>query len=170
MLTEIDDSSDPIPSTRYTVRVRGDHIEAAPKVSNKLVNRTRRWMIRDEWLKNDQNKKFDVPSCIAESGKAWGDEDDPEELEAKAQQFKVEKNEVVQKNKAKSVKKQKLKVEGEASKAQKKADNDAEKELKRAAKEAKKKAKENVEMAIDLQLRGMDSGDDVVMDDDAFFS
>lgn len=127
-------------------------------------------MIRDEWLKNDQNKKFDVPSCIAESGKAWGDEDDPEELGAKAQQFKVEKNKVVQKNKAKSVKKQKLKVEGEASKAQKKADNDAEKELKQAAKEAKKKAKENVEMVIDPQLRGMDSGGDVVMDDDAFFS
>ena len=71
MLTEIDDSSDPIPSTRYTVRVRGDHIEAAPKVSNKLVNRTRRWMIRDEWLKNDQNKKFDVPTRIAESGNTY---------------------------------------------------------------------------------------------------
>lgn len=106
-------------------------------------------MICEEWLTEDQNKKFDISSHVAESGKAWGDEDNPEELETKALQLKVEKNKVVQKNKAKSVKKLKL---GKASKAQKKANKDAEKEVKQAAKEAKKKSKDGVGMEIDSPI------------------
>ncbi|PPQ79798.1 hypothetical protein CVT26_012596 [Gymnopilus dilepis] len=66
--------------------------------SKKLEYRARRWMISPEWLKVPGNSVYDVPGRIAESGKAWGDPEDPEDIEAKHQRVKEEK-EVVKRRK-----------------------------------------------------------------------
>ncbi len=41
-------------------------------------------MVDLAWLVKEENIKYDIPSHIMESGKLWGDEKDPEYLEAKA--------------------------------------------------------------------------------------
>lgn len=47
-----------------------------------------------EWLKKEGNKEFDRPTRIAESERAWGDEKDPEEIEATHKQIKEEKEDL----------------------------------------------------------------------------
>lgn len=47
-------------------------------------------MVRDEWL--TQNRAHnDVPARLADSGKAWGDKEDPEEVEERIASIKEEK-------------------------------------------------------------------------------
>ena len=182
MLTEIDNSTDPIPSTRYTACIQGDPIEVAPKVSAKLVNWTRHWMIHTEWFMEGQNNKFDVPNHVAESRKAWGEEEDPEELEKKAQQFKEEKKAVVQESKARTMKKQRQRLDGESSKVKKQVEKVKAKEVKCTAKETTKKAEDtkmDSDSNIDPILRGVKSGSagmsrvdgssDIDMDSDSFW-
>lgn len=182
MLTEIDNSTDPIPSTCYTACIQGDPIEVAPKVSAKLVNWTRHWMIHTEWFMEGQNNKFDVPNHVAESGKAWGEEEDPEELEKKAQQFKEEKKAVVQESKARTMKKQRQRLDGESSKVKKQVEKVKAKEVKCTAKETTKKAEDtkmDSDSNIDLILRGaklgsagmsrVDGSSDIDMDSDSFW-
>lgn len=54
-------------------------------------------MVSLEWLNREENKDFDRPSRIAESGKAWGDEKDPEEIEATHKRVKEEKEDLKRK-------------------------------------------------------------------------
>lgn len=134
MLNAVDAAADPKPSNRYTVRVRGEAVDVPPKVTKKLETRARRWMIRPEWFKEGTNDVYDIPTRVAESGKAWGEEDDPEDLERKAQKFKEEKDIVTRKQKAKAAGKKKEKDDAEEAKVKKRA----EKESKRVEREAKK--------------------------------
>lgn len=99
LLAAVDAVADPEPSTRYTVRVSGEVIDVPPKTAQKLENRVRRWMVCPEWLAEADNTKYDVPNRIVDSGKAWGDEVDPEELEERQKKFKEEKAGVVKKKK-----------------------------------------------------------------------
>jgi hypothetical protein len=79
------------------VRVQGDPVDVAPPSSTLLKNKARRWMVREDWLQLEENKGFDVPSRIADNGKAWGDPEDPEEIEAKQKRVKEEKEELKRK-------------------------------------------------------------------------
>ncbi|KAK0229711.1 hypothetical protein EDD85DRAFT_972057 [Armillaria nabsnona] len=54
-------------------------------------------MVDPAWLVKEENIKYDVPSRIAESGKLWGDEEDPEDLEVKAKKVKQEKQDIKKK-------------------------------------------------------------------------
>ena len=182
MLTKIDNSTDPIPSTHYTTHIQGDPIEVAPKVSAKLVNQTRHWMIHTEGVIEGQNNKFDVPNCVAENRKVWGEEEDPEELEKKMQQFKDEKKTVVQESKARTMKKQRQRLDGESLKVKKQVEWVKAKEVKCTAKEAMKKAKDaemDSDSNIDPILRGeklsvagmsrVDGSSDIDMDSDSYW-
>lgn len=93
----LDKEKDPAPTVRYIPRVRGDAKDIPPPTSNKLKNKACRWMIDAAWLAKEENNKYDVPSRLAESGKLWGDEDDPEDLEAKAKKVKEEKQDIKKK-------------------------------------------------------------------------
>ncbi|KAG6825375.1 hypothetical protein H0H92_003923 [Tricholoma furcatifolium] len=78
-------------SKRFVSRVRGDLVDVPPKTTKKLEFRARRWMVDEEWLAKEENEKWDVDSRIAESGKAWGDEEDPEVIVAKREEIKLAK-------------------------------------------------------------------------------
>src|ERR1700742_5163543 len=119
------------------IRVRGEAVDVLPKVTKKLKTRACCWMTCLEWFKEGNNDMYDIPTQVAESGKAWGEEDDPEELERKAQKFKEEKDVVTRKQKAKAAGKKKEKDSAEEAKAKKRA----EKETKWVEREAKKKEK-----------------------------
>jgi hypothetical protein len=85
MFTAIDAVPDPHGvSNRYIMWVHGPEKDSAPPDSNKFENRTRRWMFNPEWLADPDNKKYNVPSRIVDSGILWGDEKDPEDILAKA--------------------------------------------------------------------------------------
>jgi hypothetical protein len=137
MLIAVDAAVDLKPSNRYTIRVRGEPVDTAPKITKKLDTRARRWMIRPEWFLEGNNDIYDIPTQVAESGKAWGDEDDPEDLEKKAQNFKEEKDIVTRKQKGKAAGKKKEKDDAEEAKVKKRA----KKESKRAERKAMKKLK-----------------------------
>lgn len=79
MLAEIDAVADP-KANKSATRVRGTIKDCPPPESPLLNNRARRWMIDPNWLADPENKKFDVPSRIVDSGKMWGDEKDPEDI------------------------------------------------------------------------------------------
>ncbi|KZT29816.1 hypothetical protein NEOLEDRAFT_1055552, partial [Neolentinus lepideus HHB14362 ss-1] len=97
LLDTVDQVADPKPATKYTPRVSGPVKEEPPPIATTLKNRARRWMVSPEWLQRDGNKEFDIPSRIAESGRAWGDAEDPETLEEKKRKLKEEKDEIKQK-------------------------------------------------------------------------
>ena len=84
-------------SRKYIKRVIGEPKEVPPPIAKKLKNQARRWMVAIEWLNKPKNKDFDIPSRIAASGVAWGDEKDPEEIEAMQKQVKEEKEDIKQK-------------------------------------------------------------------------
>ncbi|PPQ78347.1 hypothetical protein CVT25_011630 [Psilocybe cyanescens] len=90
----LDKLPDPTPSHKYIKRVVGVPKEIPPPIAKKLENRARRWMISPEWLAKPENKEYDVPQRISESGVAWGDEKDPEEIEATQQRVKEEKADI----------------------------------------------------------------------------
>ncbi|KAF9056738.1 hypothetical protein BDP27DRAFT_1242392, partial [Rhodocollybia butyracea] len=89
----VDTVTDPNLRNSYNEHIRGDDTEIPPPVARKLDARVRRWMVSTEWLAKAENKAWDVPSRIAESGKAWGDLNDPEDFEEKAARSKREKKE-----------------------------------------------------------------------------
>jgi len=84
-------------SRKYIKRVIGEPKEVPPPIAKKLENQAHRWMVAIEWLNKPKNKDFDIPSRIAASGVAWGDEKDPEEIEAMQKQVKEEKEDIKQK-------------------------------------------------------------------------
>ncbi|KAF8888184.1 hypothetical protein CPB84DRAFT_1749580 [Gymnopilus junonius] len=69
--TAIDGLTDPNPSNNPL------------PITKKLENCVHHWMISTEWLQDAKNKIYDILSQITESGKAWGDPEDPEAIEAK---------------------------------------------------------------------------------------
>lgn len=54
-------------------------------------------MVTIKWLNKPENKDYDMPSRIAASGVAWGDEKDPEEIEAIQKWVKEEKEDIKRK-------------------------------------------------------------------------
>ncbi|EAU82785.2 hypothetical protein CC1G_10904 [Coprinopsis cinerea okayama7 len=76
-------------STKYTRRVKGEVKDTPPAQARKIENRFRRWMIDPAYLV--EHPEYDVPDRIADNGKLWGDEHDPEELEAKKGEFRAKK-------------------------------------------------------------------------------
>jgi hypothetical protein len=102
--------------------IRGDPVDVPPKVAQKLENKAQCWMVRSEWLNEGENLKFDVPSRLIDSGKMWGDDEDPEELEERSKRFKEEKAAVVKKKKTKITEKQKVKLADAEKKEKRKAD------------------------------------------------
>lgn len=103
LLAAVDAVPDPNTTNRYILRVKGEPVDVPPKIAQKLHLRARRWMVRVEWLAEEKNKHYDIPSRIAESGKAWGEDEDPEEMEIRKRKFKEEKAEIVSKKKQKKV-------------------------------------------------------------------
>jgi hypothetical protein len=99
LLAAVDAAQDPEPQHRYCVRVRGAVIDDPPKVSTKVENKARRWMIDEEWLNLPDNQRYDVETRILPSGKAWGDAEDPEVAIEKRKRFKEEKREIKQNKK-----------------------------------------------------------------------
>jgi len=84
-------------SRKYVKRVVGEPKDLPPPIAKKLENRARRWMVAIEWLNKPENKDYDTPSRIAASGVAWGDEKDPEEIEAIQKRVKEEKEDIKRK-------------------------------------------------------------------------
>lgn len=64
-------------------------------------------MISQEWLNLETNRKYDIPTRIADSGRAWGDAQDPEEKEEATKRFREEKDAIVSKKKQKMSEKEK---------------------------------------------------------------
>ncbi|KAG9219998.1 hypothetical protein CCMSSC00406_0006911 [Pleurotus cornucopiae] len=93
----VDACGDPAPAKRYIPRVAGEIKDIPPPVTKSLSTRIRRWMVNNEWLTNEANSIYDTPSRIAESGRQWGDEKDPEEIEEAHRKAKEEKEEAKRK-------------------------------------------------------------------------
>ncbi|KAG5635456.1 hypothetical protein H0H81_011169 [Sphagnurus paluster] len=91
LLAAVDAVEDPEPSNKYIVRIRGEAVDVPPKKSTKFANKARRWMVDEAWLQKEENQKYDEESRILESGKAWGDDEDPEVSALKREQIKKEK-------------------------------------------------------------------------------
>jgi hypothetical protein len=91
LLAAVDAVADPEPSNRYVARIQGPVRDEPPKISNKIENRARRWMVSEEWLEKDENLKYDTERRIIDSGKAWGDDEDPEVLVLQREKVKEEK-------------------------------------------------------------------------------
>ncbi|KAG6858453.1 hypothetical protein C0991_002700, partial [Blastosporella zonata] len=60
-------------------------------------------MVDPEWLARPENEKYDTETRIIESGKAWGDEHDPEDLAKKREVVKSMKKEIAEGKKRKIV-------------------------------------------------------------------
>jgi hypothetical protein len=117
LLAAVDAAPDPEPSNRYAKRFKGLVRDDPPKPSTKFRNKARRWMVDEEWLAKDENEKYDVESRIVNSGKAWGDDEDPEVPAEKRLNIKQEKKAITDE------KKRKLSevVDGKRAKKQKRA-------------------------------------------------
>ncbi|KAF8965915.1 hypothetical protein BDZ97DRAFT_1608237, partial [Flammula alnicola] len=90
MFREIDLYKDPRPSGQYIKRVQGEVKEdQGPPATKALKGRARRWMVDPVWLTN--HPSFDNERTVAENGKLWGDETNPEELEERSAQMIAEK-------------------------------------------------------------------------------
>jgi hypothetical protein len=101
MFTEIDAVVDPKPSNQFVQRIRGEIKEQPPPATKSLQGRARRWMIDGDWLAN--HPEFDLPMRIADSGKLWGDMNDPEETAALIKRSAGEKAELKSKKKSKAI-------------------------------------------------------------------
>lgn len=117
LLTAVDAAPDPEPSNRYARRVKGSVRDDPPKTSTKFANKARRWMVDEEWLAKEENEKYDVESRIVNSGKAWGDDEDPEMLAEKRLNIKLEKKAITDEKKRKLLEE----VDGKRAKKQKRA-------------------------------------------------
>lgn len=141
LLAAIDNKDDPKPSHKYIIRVLGDSSDEPPPLSaKKIEHRARRWMVRADWLTNPENRKYDIPQRVVDNGKLWGDENDPEELLAKAKEIsdakkdiragkkiKVEKESTKKSKKSRNSRKKGKGGEAEGSKTQKKGQKGKEK-------------------------------------------
>ena len=177
MLIAVDAAVDPKLSNCYTICVRAEPVDTAPKITKKLNTRARRWMIRPEWFAEGNNAIYDIPTRVAESGKAWGDEDDPEDLEKKALKFKEEKDVVTRKQRVKAAGKKKEKDDAEQAKMKKQAEKESKRAEHEAMKKSKSKASEvsgsgsrsemDIDRLIDPTLTGPGARDvDIDMEDD----
>ncbi|GBE85835.1 hypothetical protein SCP_0803570 [Sparassis crispa] len=130
LFNAVDAAKDHKPSSRYIPRIKvAETVDVPPRVSHKMENRARRWMIDPEWL--TQNQVYDVESRIVNSGKAWGDEEDPEVLVEKQKRVREEKAEMNQTKKLRLTKD----VEGRAKKDKKKGKKKGKMSEKKAEKE-----------------------------------
>ncbi|RXW14998.1 hypothetical protein EST38_g10855 [Candolleomyces aberdarensis] len=90
----VDTQADPLSGNRKqpTERKRSE-IKKDKKIhkSQTFDGRVRRWMIDETWWKEEGKALYDSPLYVAENGKAWGEEDDPEEIAAKAKALGEEK-------------------------------------------------------------------------------
>jgi hypothetical protein len=98
----VDATIDPEASNKYVVHVKGPIQDDPPKVSNKISNKLRRWMIDKQWLEKEENMKYDTKHRIIENGKAWGEVEDPEVLIEKREKIKQEKKKIHEGNKRKA--------------------------------------------------------------------
>ncbi|KAF9460582.1 hypothetical protein BDZ94DRAFT_1222813 [Collybia nuda] len=101
LFAAVDAVLDPDASARYTRHVIGPVCDEPPRVAKKLELKARRWMIDPDWLAKEDNQKYDVESRIVDSGKAWGDNEDPEVLLAKREKLKAEKKTIAEGKKRK---------------------------------------------------------------------
>ncbi|KAL6308962.1 hypothetical protein BKA93DRAFT_746334 [Sparassis latifolia] len=101
LFREIDAARDPTPSSKYIPRIKAvETIDEPPKVSKLLKNKARQWMIDPHWLAVETNQQYDVESRIVNSGRAWGDDEDPEETLEKQKRMREEKAVIVKNKKA----------------------------------------------------------------------
>lgn len=94
------------------VRIRGEPVDRPPKKGKTIETRARRWMMSDEWMKEPGNEQWDVESRIAASGKAWGDEEDPEDVAKRIDMVKLEKKSLADKRKKRQLEAGQDRLEG----------------------------------------------------------
>lgn len=124
LFAAVDATDDPEATSKYVARTKGPPRDDPPKISNKISNKVRRWMVDEEWLEKEENLKYDTERRIIDSGKAWGDDEDPETLIAMREKVKVEKKAIQEGNKRKArseIKKPRKKKTQGASKGKGKA-------------------------------------------------
>jgi hypothetical protein len=126
LFTAVDAVTDPKPSTQYVPRVLGDPKDDPLPATRTLVGHAQVWMVKSDWL-ND-HPESNNPNCIADSGRLWGDERNPEEVEEMSSKNKKEKK---AKNTVKRELKRKAPDEGNAGASTSKGKG---KELKRVKK------------------------------------
>lgn len=97
LFNAVDAVKDPKPSGQYILRERGEEKEMPLPATNQLEGRARRWMIKPEWLLEHPGN--DSAKQLADNGKHWGDERDPEEIEDSIRQMKQEKADIGRKRK-----------------------------------------------------------------------
>ncbi|KAG6895008.1 hypothetical protein C0992_003535 [Termitomyces sp. T32_za158] len=135
---------------RYLERVRGLPIDVPPKRSNKMELKARRWMIDEAWLAKPENQKWDDESRIVDSGKAWGDDNDPEDIAAQHEEIKLAK-------KALAIDKKRRLFEVEQERETKKAKKDKKRE----------KGKKRMEVKMSSTTPASDTAD--IEDDDIIY-
>ncbi|KAF9060781.1 hypothetical protein BDP27DRAFT_1236199, partial [Rhodocollybia butyracea] len=126
LFSAVDTVADPKPSTQYVPCVLGDPKEVPLPATRTLVGRVQMWTVKLDWLNN--HPESNNPNCIADSGRLWGDERDPEEVKEMSSTNKKEKK---AKNTVKRELKRKAADEGNAGASTLKGKG---KELKRAKK------------------------------------
>jgi hypothetical protein len=60
-------------------------------------------MVDEAWLMDEANAQYDVETRIVESGKLWGEDEDPEELAAKREKLKTAKKVLAETKKRKKL-------------------------------------------------------------------
>jgi hypothetical protein len=60
-------------------------------------------MVDEAWLADEANAQYDVETCIVDSSKLWGEDDNPEELAAKREKLKTAKKVLVETKKRKKL-------------------------------------------------------------------
>jgi hypothetical protein len=99
----VDAAADPLVSNKYVQRVAGAVRNEPPRTSTKWENKTQQWMVDEVWLADEANAQYDVETRIVDSGKLWGEDDDPEELAAKREKLKTAKKVLVETKKRKKL-------------------------------------------------------------------
>ncbi|THU83344.1 hypothetical protein K435DRAFT_734036 [Dendrothele bispora CBS 962.96] len=81
LITTIDGLPDPSPSGQSNERIRGELKEQDIRKVKAFGDRARRWMVRDDWLK--EHPQFDCEAYVIDNGPAWGEDTDPVKEEQK---------------------------------------------------------------------------------------
>ncbi|KAF8241154.1 hypothetical protein L208DRAFT_1229601, partial [Tricholoma matsutake] len=97
----VDKAVDPKHSSCYYRHIKGPALDEPPRVSTKVQNRAIQWMVDEKWLTEEKNQQYDNENQIVISGKAWGDEEDPEEIIAKQKRVKEQKKSILEEKKCK---------------------------------------------------------------------
>ncbi|KAG6914679.1 hypothetical protein DXG01_015967 [Tephrocybe rancida] len=113
----VDAAKDPTPYACYIAQVKGPLHDKPLKIAKKWENKVRHWMVEPDWVVKAENKQYNMETCIIDSGKAWGDDEDPEERAKRQAMVKGLKKEVKESKKWKVLEKT-LKL-GVAKKAKK---------------------------------------------------